>query len=693
MATIQGNTKEKIFTIKKWYGLNENPDGDTKLKYGEAAYMRNWKITRDGNLKVRDGSDLKLGLCQSYVALPSSTESVAKVDTLDAPSTLVMYPNIAASEGKLTLSGTSVNVTPDAATTYADYYWKENKFRVWKLVRCDETAEGYQWVMKAVKAANTSLNPKVAGLWHGMVGGHEYVLGACDGKLWKLATDGTWSRSEIGAVSTTGAVHIFGFANKAYILDGSKYRVWDGTTYAEADGYIPVVLIATAPAGGGTELEQVNKLSASRRVRFSPDGTSTVFQLPEKDLDSIDSVTDYPGGTALTYTGDAANGTVTFGTAPAEGVNSIEVTYTVKTSFRDEVEKMRFSELYNGAQDTRVFLYGDGTNKVLYSGVDYDGNPRADYFPDLNVASIGTDNTPVTGLIRHFSRLMAYKTDSAYMITYGDITMEDERVIPGFYITPVNRAIGNTPVGQVRLVSNFPRTIHGQDCYEWKNMSSYSASLTADERQAQRISDRVYATLSEMDAAKCVCWDDDYSQEYYVCENKTAVVHNYASDAWYVYKDFDAVCFMSYEGKLYYGTSNGELLFLDPDERSNFGQDIDAYWESGSMDFGEDFRRKYSAQIWVGLKPVENSEVVVTVQTDKKSVYTEKVVQRKMASFTNMDFSDFSFMTNYKPFMQRLKIKAKKFTYYKIIFKTKSDSTGATIVAVDMRVRFNGYVK
>lgn len=111
------------------------------------------------------------------------------------------------------------------------------------------------------------------------------------------------------------------------------------------------------------------------------------------------------------------------------------------------------------------------------------------------------------------------------------------------------------------------------------------------------------------------------------------------------------------------------------------------------MDFGADYRRKYSAQMWIGLKPVEDSEVYVTVQTDKKSVYTEKVVQRKMATFDNMNFADFSFQTNHKPFMQRLKIKAKKFTYYKLIFKSDSDDTSATVVAVDLRVRFNGYVK
>lgn len=691
MATITSSSREKVFPCKAWLGLHESPDGDTKLKFGEASAMRNWVITRDRNLKVRPGEDIISGLCRSYALVVASTIEDARTDS-ETSSTLKMYPTAAASaDGKIILSGDAAVVDADTASQYAGYYWRETKFKVWQLVSCETEYGKHIWRMKRAKAVSSSSNPKVAGLWQGKVNGAEYVLAACDGKLWKLY-DGEWKKEAIGDVDTTGSVRIFGFSEKAYILDGKKYRVWDGTSLSEVSGYVPLILVSALPSGSGTELEQINKLSGKRRVQYSPDGTAAVFQLPETGLASIDSVK--VNAQAVTgWTADAEKGTVTFSAAPAAGTNTVEIAYTTGTNFRAQVEAMRFSELYNGAQDTRVFLYGDGSNQILYSGLDTDGNARADYFPDLNVANVGEANSPVTGLIRHYSRLIAFKTDSTYSISYNTITMEDGRVTAGFYITPVNRTIGNSAVGQVMLVSNSPRTLHGQDCYEWSNVSRYSSNLSSDERQAKRISDRVYETLSGMDPEKCVCWDDDYSQQYFISYGKTALVHNYAADAWYYFSDFDAVCFLSFKGKLYFGTSLGELRILDDAERSNAGEEIDAYWESGSMDFGEDFRRKYIAQIWVGLKPTENSEVTVTVQTDRKSVYNEKIVQRKMASFANADFSDWSFVTNYKPFMQRLKIKAKKVTYYKMIFKSRSDTTGATIVALDMRVRYNGYVK
>ena len=58
-----------------------------------------------------------------------------------------------------------------------------------------------------------------------------------------------------------------------------------------------------------------------------------------------------------------------------------------------------------------------------------------------------------------------------------------------------------------------------------------------------------------------------------------------------------------------------------------------------------------------------------------------------------MNFADFTFETNDKPQMKRLKIKAKKFVYYKLIMKTNTNDTGVTVTAADMRVRFMGYAK
>lgn len=129
---------------------------------------------------------------------------------------------------------------------------------------------------------------------------------------------------------------------------------------------------------------------------------------------------------------------------------------------------MTNAEIFLGAQDNAVFLYGNNTNEALYSSIDYWGQPRADYFPDLNEVAVADENTPITAMIRHYSQLICFKSNSTYILHFGMITTALGDNEYGFYVTPVNKAIGNAALGQVRLVLNSPYVLFGNDLYEWK---------------------------------------------------------------------------------------------------------------------------------------------------------------------------------------------------------------------------------
>ena len=62
MAQIKGKDNSSILKIQAFLGLNENPDGDTTLKVGEMAEMRNFRITQDKHLQIRPGSKTLLTL-------------------------------------------------------------------------------------------------------------------------------------------------------------------------------------------------------------------------------------------------------------------------------------------------------------------------------------------------------------------------------------------------------------------------------------------------------------------------------------------------------------------------------------------------------------------------------------------------------------------------------------------------------
>ena len=338
---------------------------------------------------------------------------------------------------------------------------------------------------------------------------------------------------------------------------------------------------------------------------------------------------------------------------------------------------MRYAELYNGAQDSRIFVYGDGTNRCFYTGIDYDGVPRADYFPELAVAHVGDSNTPLTAMIRHYDRLLAFKLDSAWSISYSAITLADGSVTAGFCVTPVNRSIGNCAPGQAVLVENRPRTLDGRSVVEWKPTSS--GNINGDERNAERISQRVDDTIRSFDLTTAKT-------------STTSTPMNTTSSARTARRSSTAsrrtpVRLHELRGDLPHKLQGRAVLrhrrraaaaFLGRAPRDN-AEAIDAYWESGSMPFDQDFKRKYSAMLWVGIKPEDNGYLAVTAETDRKA-----------------DFAEYSFTTGDAagvPEMNRIKLKAKKFTYYKLKLSNNTADTTATVVSVDIRVRGTGYVR
>ena len=595
MASIVGSRDVSIFKITKWLGINENPDGDTKLRPGEAAELRNFKITLDGNLQIRPG-----------------TKTLFQ---FDGP---------------------------------------------------------------------------VRGLWSGNVGGTLRTVCTAEGRLWSVDLE-TCERAIIGTL-TDAPTEFFGYSQRLYILNGCEYLVWDGTGEALAvEGYRPLVSAANPPEGGGMLLESVNMLTGARRARYSPDGTAQTFSLPERNLQSVDYVTDIVTGMELEgYTVNLSEGTVTFAAAPAQGVSSVEIGWTYPENDRSVIKGMRFSEFYSGKTDIRVFLYGDGSNMAVYSGLDYDGNPTAEYFPDMNVLHAGEANTPITGMIRHFTTMLIFKENSAFIANYGAMTLADESVTAAFNVLPVNRDIGNAAPGQVRLVVNNPYTLFGASVYEWQ---SGGGSITLDERNARRVSGRVAATLRKFDFSSCVSFDDEEKQEYYIVCGDKAVIHNYAADAWYIYTGFPAACFLSLCGEMYIGTDSGQIRHVSRAYQNDDGEAIDAYWRSGSLAFERDWQQKCAAKLFVTVKPEARAQVRVTVETNRQSGHTEKTVQYGLSTFSNVSFAHWSFGTNRKPQTEPLKIKAKKFAYYQLIFKSCADWSAATILAADIKVRYTGDVK
>lgn len=704
MARINASSGEQIFRITSWKGLNENPDGDTKLKSGESSICTNWQITRDGNLCVRPGTKNVCGLMPQYKLVENPEEFVEEQNESFA---ITLWPEMSIKLGMAYVHGEKVKLTQDVLaenpTAYNGYYFFSSKTNIKrKLINASYSYSDQRWTLIWHNITSDSADGAlpVRGLWSGNVAGDYIIISCCAGKVYRVEKNELdWTREEVGNIDTSREVSMFGFSGKLYFMNGKEYKCYDGETLYDVTGYRPLVAIAVPPAGGGTALEQINKLNGLRRCWISPTGTDETYQLPEKNIKSVDWVKNRATGEALdssSYTYDLKKGTVTFTTAPDEGTDTYEIAWTYGENFRSQVTSMRYAELFSGTTDNRVFIYGDGSNKAFYSDIDYDGYPNAEYFPDMNVLDVGEDNTPITSLIKHYSRLIAYKTHSAYSIQYSEITLPDGNKTAAFYTKPINRSIGNEAAGQVQLILNDPVTLHGKDIYLWKNNNAYSSNLTVDERQARRISDRVSSTLSRFYLPDCICYDDNYNQEYYIVSNGNALVWNYAIDAWYNYTNFPAKCMVSYKDELYFGSDSGYLVHVSNNYRNDNGEPIHAMWRSGSMNFYAEWLKKYTLRVFIGIKPDIKNRVEMYVNSDRESEIGREdieVVSINASTFIDADFSDFSFNTSSIPNITRHKLKARKYAYCQLVLRSDSADTTAKITSVDITVRNTGYVK
>lgn len=634
---MAAHSGKKMFTVDKFYGINESADGLTELGMGEASKMENFFVTDAFNLTVRPG-----------------------IQRIDSERTEAVI--LASWAGHI---GEEENETvDDEYLVVVDFDGSTDRIF---LYRMNESKRFY--VFKSQSGA-------------------------------------------LGLKSAENAyVKIFPFGGKIYIMSAGNTVCFENEAFQTAEAYVPLVIAGAEPASGsGTVLENFNLLSANRRIDYSADGTSTAYQLPSEATSVLKVVIDnveQPVSTAGTF--DESKHIFTFKTAPVKGVGNVEITYGTDAAKAEEnrmrIVKMALAEAYNGSTDTRLFMAGDGSNICYYSGVTQDGEATPMYFPAMNEIAVDMTSAAVTGLIRHYSKLLVFtRGGGAYTISYEPVTNQDGSTVAGFYIRAANKGFGNDVMGQVATVNNFARTVTEDGIYSW----NITASYYQDERYAKRVSDMVEKSLKNAKISDVVVCDDNFSKTYYVFLNDadgTVLVNRYnlgKEGVWCIYKGalFKRVKnAMVSHGKMVFNNET-EMFYLDDDlvydtetVKGAGRQQIKAVWESGYMDFGADFQQKYSSEIYVSLLPRAHSSLFVTASTDRREEYLAKEVTHNIFSWPGADFRWWTFNTNVAPKIRRVRLKVKKFVYYKLILRVEEEGAQATILGYDQTVRYGAKAK
>jgi hypothetical protein len=546
--------------------------------------------------------------------------------------------------------------------------------------------EGYNLKkMEGYKAVFESLGEgDIHSLCEVKLKGIQMIVFNYEDKLYKRVNQ---ENIEIGMVANN-KLSFFYFNDKLYILDGQKYRSYDGEELKEVEGYVPKVAINAPPSGGGTNYEQINLLNGKKHMTFSPDGTATKFVLPEKDLTSIDRV--YVKNELLTVTKNLEAGTVIFETAPAEGVGTVDIYWTKEnTENRALIEKCTQAFIFGGSSDTRVFLYGnpDKKNREYFSGVTT--GPSAEYFPANNYKDIDTDEYAITSMERQYDRQIIFKENKTWYGTIESSYDALDMLNTDFPAYPLNSDIGNVAPGQTRVLLNNPVSINKDGIYE------LVASQVRDERNMQKISKRVDMDFEDVDLSQVITVDWQEKKEFWVHipQKKMCWIYNYGNDTWYKRSNIIANSFLVSNGELYFA-SKGTIYKFDKAERVDNGKKtIHAICELGFQGFEAEWKKKKIKKVWVMLKPESKAYVRLSYETDRDAKTLIGEAEYNTCDFWHFNFGKFSFLVNLsvKPF--RLKTRAKKFAYFSLIIENDRAYENATVTCVDLKCTTGGEIK
>ena len=491
--------------------------------------------------------------------------------------------------------------------------------------------------------------------------------------------------TELGAMADARSVS-FRFDDRLYLLDGTEYRVYDGSTLAavSAGAYVPTVVISRNPTGGGTAYEALNLLGTRWRESFLGTAEDKTYQLTADGLDEtpvtaevLNADGEWVAKTEGTdFTVDREKGTVTFTTAPGvspvTGHDNVRVTASkAREGYGGMVSACTVFAVYGvgGAAD-RVFLSGNAAKPGMdwYSAYD---DPT--YFPDTSYTQLSRDGAKVAGyaiLNNTLATFLQGSTDGrSVVVRTGSLDGDGEAL---FRIT--NTLIGEDAAapGTFALAGKEPLFLTERGVY----------AITAEELTGEKYSqERSYYISAELEkaedkaGARAIVWRDFYvlalGGTLYLLDlrqrsyEKNSPYSSFQYECYYfpditarvLFQDGDALCFGQADGKLRRFGTNVD----DPGCYNDDGAAIDAYWEFSDFDGQTFFRAKTFTGISVRLASAVLTGVRIFAQ--KQGLWSQVFDAKERARYLDwgyIDFAKFVFSADRTPRTLWGKIKLKK---------------------------------
>jgi hypothetical protein len=569
-------------------------------------------------------------------------------------------------------------------------------------------------VGKVKKRDGIQLVKTFSGVGDGAINGrHKLIVGLTEKKLTHTGTNIYLDGSPDTLLYSTANNHIsvsVQMNGKLWILDGNTYLVYDGSTVQPVSNiaYVPTIIIARTPTGGGTVLEPVNLLQPKRVERFAGT-TATVYQLTATNIDAAavtvkklnanGTFTDWVETTNFTV--NRTLGQVTFsaapGVTPITGEDNVYITYAkTVTGYADRINKCDVSIIYgmNGARD-RLFVSGNPglPNYDYYSQMN---DPT--YFGDTNYAVIGQDS----------SRIMNYSIVSDFLVTHKDNAENDDntnlrkgQLVDGkvvFLSQGSYQTSGALSKYSFANLENEPLYVTSE-----KNISAVTPSTVLGERYSQERSyyiTRVLEKEPDIENSFGFAFDKFYflacsntiyvldSLQYSVAANRPLSLRQYEC---YYFPNISARILWEEDGQLHFGTADGKIKKFVPRLANDEGQAISAWWDTPYLDGGSFADKKSFVYVAVRLAVALLTGVRISAFVGGKwTVLKDYTGEANFFSISNSTFSfsnsKLSFRTDTSPKTLGSKIKEKN--HDKIQFRFENSRLGDTFGLYKILIEF-----
>lgn len=532
-------------------------------------------------------------------------------------------------------------------------------------------------------------NKPCYGHWSGLLGSKNIILTTNDGKLREYNV-GTALWSDVGAIAEAPTSMMF-FDGKVYILNGTQYKQYDGTTYQDIVPYEPVIAAGTPPTGGGTLFEEINLLTGAKWQWFVGTAGATEYVLAEQNIDATLVQATVNGVVKVEITDFTVNrttGKVTFLVAP--GLNAdVRIRWVkVISGNADLVKNHKYMIKFGPSNDTNIFIWGNSNEKNVYR---VSGTLKPNYFASGAFYKVSDSEYPVTNLQPQYDRLIVFKSNRTHY-TYAQLNpLYDTNTGLNKYIYPsydLNDVVGNEVFNSCQLIENNPISIMSNSIRLWSN------TQIEDERDAKIISTRIEERLNAINMTDAVTFDNQKETELWINVGTIVYIYNYGNDTWYEFDNITAYWFESIGGSVYYG-SNGKIERFEG--LNDNGVAIMAVGKTGFMDFGLYEYFKTTTDAWFSIAPASRTRINFKFPTNKKNENDPKLKTFTkgyiLFDFESLDFGDWSFETNRNPQTFRIKPNAKSYTSIQVIFWNDALDETLLFNGIKLPVETNSYSK